>query len=224
MANANDASGISEFYVDVTDTGTLSVTDADSNLRFDGAHNSFSGVYIGGGMVDYGDPATFATVGNGSYCIVTLGNVDMSQGACTTAWADVDQSGTVMASSSTTITNYGTWNFTSDNGLTLEDPAAASSAYRNSRLTISLRWKRPAASGTTVFGIDLDEYGSASSNDGGFIYIAIGTLEFTAFLNNFYSVISSRTTSASAAGAPTISTTAPPSVPAVGPSPAPAPM
>jgi large repetitive protein len=190
LANAGDASGISEFYVDVTDTGTISVTDADSNLRFDGASNSFSGVYIGGGMVDYGDPATFDTVGNGSYCIVTLGNVDMSQGACTTTWADVNQNGSVTASSTTTITNYGTWNFTSDNGLTLEDPADASSSISEFTLNNTATLEKTGGTGTTVIGIDLDEYGDASSNDQGFIYIAIGTLAFNGLLNNFYSVIS----------------------------------
>jgi hypothetical protein len=44
--------GVSNIYVDVTDTGTLSVTGG-SNLRFFGAHNSFSGTYVGGGMFDY---------------------------------------------------------------------------------------------------------------------------------------------------------------------------
>ena len=78
-------SGVDEIFVNVTDTGTISVTDPNSNLRFDGASNSFSGTFIGGGMIDYGDPLT------PGYGTEALGNVDMSQGACTTTWAVVNQ-------------------------------------------------------------------------------------------------------------------------------------
>jgi len=76
--------GVSEIHVDVTDTGTLSVTDG-SNLRFFGAHNSFSGTYVGAGMVDYW---------TGS--INALGTINMTNGACTTVrGAIVNQNGVV---------------------------------------------------------------------------------------------------------------------------------
>jgi hypothetical protein len=61
--------GVSEIHVDVTDTGTLSVTDG-SNLRFFGAHNSFSGTYVGAGMVD-----------NWTGTINALGTINMTNGA-----------------------------------------------------------------------------------------------------------------------------------------------
>ncbi len=56
LNNSNDFSTVNYIFVDVTDTGTISVPDGNSNLRFDGASSSFSGTYIGGGMIDYGDP------------------------------------------------------------------------------------------------------------------------------------------------------------------------
>jgi hypothetical protein len=189
MVKLADKSGISEIYVDVTDTGTLSVSDSNSNLRFDGASNSFSGIYIGGGMIDYGDPATFQTVGNGSYSVNTLGNLDMSDGACTTTWADVNQNGQVTTSSNTSISNNGTWNFTSDNGLTLENPSEASTSIAVFAL-FGGTLAKTGGTGTTVIGIDFNEYGGPVSHQNGLINIASGTLAFNGLLNNFYSVIS----------------------------------
>jgi hypothetical protein len=109
--------GVSNIYVNVTDTGTLSV-EGGSNLRFFGAHNSFSGTYVGAGMVDYW---------TGS--INALGTINMTNGACTTVdGAIVNQNGVVTLSVNSTITNYGTWNFTSNNGLALADPSQPSSS------------------------------------------------------------------------------------------------
>jgi len=116
--------GVSNIYVNVTDTGTLSVEDG-SNLRFFGAHNSFSGTYVGAGMVDYWAGSTNA-----------LGTINMTNGACTTVSAGtaagddaiVNQNGVVTLSVNSTIANFGTWNFTSNNGLTLADPSQPSSS------------------------------------------------------------------------------------------------
>jgi hypothetical protein len=109
--------GVSNIYVDVTDTGTLSV-DGGSNLRFFGAHNSFSGTNVGAGMIDYW---------TGS--IDALGTINMTNGACTTVdGAIINQNGVVTLSVNSTITNYGTWNFTSNNGLALADPSQPSSS------------------------------------------------------------------------------------------------
>ena len=60
-AAANGVVGVSYIDVNVIDSGTISVPDnnprvSDTNLRFDGANNSFSGSYIGRGMIDYGNP------------------------------------------------------------------------------------------------------------------------------------------------------------------------
>ena len=76
----------------MVDTGTLSVPDndfsgADTNLRFDGASNSFSGIYIGGGMIDYGNPDDI------NFGTDNLGTINMEDGACTTSWATVNQNG-----------------------------------------------------------------------------------------------------------------------------------
>lgn len=162
LANPDDDSGVSEFYVDVTDSGTLSVPDTGSNLRFDGASNSFSGTYIGGGMVDYGDPAEFEALGYSNYSISTLGTIEMSQGACTTSWAYVNQNGEVTASSSTTISNYDTWNFTSDNGVMLENPSQASSSISEFELYNTGVLAKTGGTGTTLIGIDFNEYSGLS--------------------------------------------------------------
>jgi antigen 43 len=188
LANADDFSAVNEIYVDVTDTGVIEVSDGNSNLRFDGAINSFSGTYIGGGMIDYGDPNTFQTLGNGSYCVVTLGNLDMSDGACTTSWADVTQSGLVTASLYTSITILGDWTFTSDNGLALEQPEN-SSALERLVLNDTALLAKTGGTGTTVIGLNFNIYPDTFITVGGSIDIAVGTLAFDGLTNNFYSTI-----------------------------------
>ena len=125
---ANGVNEISYIDVNVIDTGTIIVPDNNpngdnTNLRFDGANNSFSGGYIGGGMIDYGNPDD---VGSG---IDYLDDINMEEGACTTSWATVNQSGEITLSDGSTIANYGTWNFTSENGITLATPTQNQDSY-----------------------------------------------------------------------------------------------
>jgi hypothetical protein len=190
--NPNDNSGVSEVYVDVTDTGTMSVEDGNSNLRFDGASNSFSGTYIGGGMIDYGDPVEFQALGDTSYCLVTLGNLNMVDNACTTSWADVTQNGSVTTDVDTSISNFGDWTFTSDNGLTLVLPPGDSPAGLADRFMLysTGTLSKTGGTGTTVLGINLNLPGWASNPLGGSIDIAVGTLAFNGSVNDFYSLIS----------------------------------
>jgi hypothetical protein len=172
------SAGVSEIYVDVTDTGTLSVPGG-NNLRFFGAHNSFSGTYIGGGMIDYW---------TGS--INALGTINMTSGACTTInWgAIVNQSGVVTLSDSSTysstITNSGgTWNFTSDNGLALADPSNPSASSASFTLYDALA--KTGGIGTTVIECNFNPAGGA-----GTISVATGTLAFNGLVSNFYGPIS----------------------------------
>jgi len=159
----------------VTDTGTLSVTDG-SNLRFFGAHNSFSGTYVGAGMVDYW---------TGS--INALGTINMTNGACTTVrGAIVNQNGVVTLSTNSTITNSGTWNFASNNGLALADPSdpgASSAAFTLDDASAKLA--KTGGIGTTVIACNFNPYGGA-----GTIKVATGTLAFNGLVSNFYGAIS----------------------------------
>jgi autotransporter passenger strand-loop-strand repeat protein len=168
------STGVSNIYVDVTDTGTLSV-DGGSNLRFFGAHNSFSGTYVGAGMVDYW---------TGS--INALGTINMTNGACTTVrGAVVNQNGVVTLSVNSTITNSGTWNFTSNNGLALADPPNSSTA----EFTLddaSAILAKTGGIGTTVIGCQFNPWGGAA----GTIKVATGTLAFNGLVSNFYGPIS----------------------------------
>jgi autotransporter passenger strand-loop-strand repeat protein len=175
--DANGVSGVSGIYVDVIDTGVLDVPDndpavSDTNLRFFGAHNSFSGTYVGGGMIDYGTGST-------NY----LGNIDMSLNACTTNFSIVNQNGVVMLSSGSTITNIGaaTWNFTSDNGVVMENPSRPSSAAFTNYGTVA----KTGGTGTTVIGVDFDPGGG-----GGSINVASGTIAFDGPSNIFTTTIS----------------------------------
>jgi hypothetical protein len=164
--------GVSNIYVDVTDTGTLSV-DGGSNLRFFGAHNSFSGTYVGAGMIDYW---------TGS--IDALGTINMTNGACTTVdGAIVNQNGVVTLSVNSTITNCGTWNFTSNNGLALADPSQPSSS--TAAFTLYDALAKTGGSGTTVIGCNFNPDGGA-----GTISVATGTLAFNGLVSNFYGPIS----------------------------------
>src|SRR3984957_1116342 len=169
LAQTGLVPGPSEIHVDVTDTGTLSVAGG-SNLRFFGANNSFSGTYVGGGMIDYWDGSTDA-----------LGTIDMTSGACTTVEdATVNQSGVVTLSTSTTITvATGTWNFTSDNGLVAVDPGASGAAF-----TLDGTLAKTGGTGTTVIGCDFNGNGGATIN------VAHGTLAFDGLSNNFSDAIS----------------------------------
>ena len=164
--------GVSNIYVNVTDTGTLSV-DGGSNLRFFGAHNSFSGTYVGAGMIDYW---------TGS--INALGTINMTNGACTTVdGAIVNQNGVVTLSVNSTITNYGTWNFTSNNGLALADPSQPSSS--SAAFTLYDVLAKTGGIGTTVIACDFNPNGGA-----GTIKVATGTLAFNGLVSNFYGPIS----------------------------------
>ncbi len=164
--------GVSAIYVDVTDTGTISVTGG-SNLRFFGAHNSFSGTYVGGGMVDYW---------TGS--INALGAINMTNGACTTVDdAIVNQNGVVTLSVNSTITNYGTWNFTSNNGLALADPSDPSAS--GAAFTLYETLAKTGGGGTTVIACNFNPDGGA-----GTIKVATGTLAFNGLVSNFYGAIS----------------------------------
>ena len=174
LAQTSLATGVSEIHVDVTDTGTLSVED-NSNLRFFGANNSFSGTYVGGGMIDYWDGSTDA-----------LGTIDMTSGACTTVeGATVNQGGVVTLSTSTSITILtGTWNFTSNNGLALADPSQPSASGASFTLYSTLA--KTGGTGTTVIGCDFNPSGGSA----GFITVAHGTLAFNGLISNFYETIS----------------------------------
>jgi hypothetical protein len=124
--------GVSNIYVNVTDTGTLSV-DGGSNLRFFGAHNSFSGTYVGAGMIDYW---------TGS--IDALGTINMTNGACTTVdGAIVNQNGVVTLSVNSTIT-------TTARGTSRQTTAwrwliRANPAPAPQLSPFMMRWPRPAA-------------------------------------------------------------------------------
>ena len=136
----NGVDGISHIYVDVVDTGTLSVPDntpdgATTDLEFDGTTNSFSGIYIGGGMIDYGAGSN------------TLGTIDMPRDACTTNFdgAIVHQNGVV------------------DTLLVRQRPKHHHQQYRrhvgSSRRTMASRWRIQAKSAArsspiTVLGKD----------------------------------------------------------------------
>ena len=162
--------GVSNINVDVTDSGTLSV-DGGSNLRFFGAHNSFSGTYVGGGMIDYWGGSTDV-----------LGTIDMTNGACTTVddGATVNQSGVVTLSTGTTITVVtATWNFTSDDGLVAVDPSSSSASF-----TVYGTLAKTGGTGTTVIGCDFN------GNDAATINVVSGTLGFNGLSNNFSDVIS----------------------------------
>ena len=152
------SAGVSEFYVDVIDTGTLSVQGG-SNLRFYGKNNSFSGTYIGGGMIDYWTGSTDA-----------LGTINMTDGACTTVDdATINQSGVVTLSTSTTITiDADSWNFTSDNGLAVPVPGSPGGA------AVSLdggTFAKTGGAGTTVIACDFN-------GNAGTISVASGVLAF----------------------------------------------
>jgi hypothetical protein len=170
--------GVSNIYVNVTDTGTLSV-EGGSNLRFFGAHNSFSGTYVGAGMFDYWAGS-----------INALGTIAMTNGACTTVSAGtagddaiVNQNGVVTLSVNSTITNYGTWNFTSNNGFALADPSQPSSS--GAAFTLYDALAKTGGSGTTVIACDFNPNGGA-----GTIKVATGTLAFNGLVSNFYGAIS----------------------------------
>jgi autotransporter passenger strand-loop-strand repeat protein len=169
LAQTGLAAGVSNINVDVTDTGTLSVAGG-SNLRFFGANNSFSGTYVGGGMIDYWDGSTDV-----------LGTIDMTNGACTTVdGATVNQSGVVTLSTSTTIkVATGTWNFTSDNGLVAVDPSSSGASF-----TLNGTLAKTGGTGTTVIGCDFNGDGAAT------ISVASGTLAFNGLSNNFSDAIS----------------------------------
>ena len=177
---ANGVNEVSLIGVDVIDSGTIIVPDNNpngdnTNLRFDGANNSFSGIYIGGGMIDYGNPDD---VGSGTDA---LGNIDMQSGACTTSWATVNQNGQLELSSSSSITNEGTWNFTSDNGLSIEAPGDTGSIFSNYS-TLA----KTGGTGTTVLDVSyFNPFGSS-----GAIIIDSGTLAFNGLQGWFYGSIS----------------------------------
>jgi hypothetical protein len=181
---ANGVNGVSYIDVNMIDTGTIIVPDNNpsgsaTNLRFDGANNSFSGIYIGGGMIDYGNPND---LGVGT---TYLGNIDMQSGACTTSWDTVDQNGVVTLSSSSTIGLFDTWNFTSDNGIAEENPNQGSSANFT---TFGGTLAKTGGTGTTVIGVTYDRYGGSAGD----IVVDTGTLAFDGpTINNFdYQVIS----------------------------------
>jgi hypothetical protein len=171
--------GVSNIYVNVTDTGILSVEDG-SNLRFFGAHNSFSGTYVGAGMVDYWAGSTNA-----------LGTINMTNGACTTVSggtgsdaAIVNQNGVVRLSIASTIANFGTWNFTSNNGLALADPSNPGASFAAFSLNGVLA--KTGGIGTTVIACNFNPYGAGAAT----IRVATGTLAFNGLISNFYCPIS----------------------------------
>ena len=122
-------------------------------------------------MIDYGDPMT------PGYGTETLGNIDMSQGACTTSWADVNQNGVVSVSGGSTITSYGIWNFTSNNGIVGESTGQTQFANFWSVGTL----EKTGGTGTT--SIDMPFYGSP-------IIIDTGVLAFDGSVSDFYGSIS----------------------------------
>ena len=174
---ANGVNEVSYINVDVIDTGTIIVPDNNpngdnTNLRFDGANNSFSGIYIGGGMIDYGNPDD---VGSG---VDYLGDINMEEGACTTSWATVNQNGEITLSDGSTIANYGTWNFTSENGITLAPPIQYQNSY--AAFTNYGTLATTGNSGTTVVEVAYwnSYYDPASDNLGGtgLVSVAAGTI------------------------------------------------
>ena len=183
-------SGVCEIYVDIIDTGTIEITDGKSNLRFDGTDNSFSGTYIGGGMIDYGDPLTpYVNSSSTGYSTDYLGTINMTDGACTTSWALVYQSGEITVSDDTTIKNGtntiytstdipATWDFTTDNGIALDDLPQNSGATFDNYGTL----EKTGGSGTTVIACDF------YSDDDGSISVETGTLAFDGLSNTFYDV------------------------------------
>ena len=161
----NTADVVDEIYVDVNSTGTISVY---GNIRFDGANNSFSGTYIGGGMIDYGDPLT------PGYGTDTLGNIEMTEGACTTSWATVNQSGELILSATSTINSQGTWNFTSDNGMLL-DGNKYDVDFNSVFYATSL--SKTGGTGTTVIGVPVAVYAPIGVKNSP-ITVTMGTLQF----------------------------------------------
>jgi hypothetical protein len=116
--------------------------------------------------------------------IDALGTINMTNGACTTVdGAIVNQNGVVTLSVNSTIANYGTWNFTSNNGLALADPSQPSSS--GAAFTLYDALAKTGGSGTTLIGCDFNPDGGA-----GTISVAIGTLAFNGLISNFYGAIS----------------------------------
>jgi hypothetical protein len=116
--------------------------------------------------------------------IDALGTINMTNGACTTVdGAIVNQNGVVTLSVNNTITNYGTWNFTSNNGLALADPSQPSSS--TAAFTLYDELAKTGGSGTTVIGCNFNPDGGA-----GTIRVATGTLAFNGLVSNFYGPIS----------------------------------
>ena len=179
----NGVNGVSYIAVDVIDTGTLSVPDnnpdsGDTNLQFDGADNSFSGIFVGAGMIDYGNPSA---PGTGTDYIGTL---DMKNGACTTSWAIVNQNGVITLSNSTTIgIQAGSWNFASDAAAMVEaNPGQVGYAdFADQGGTIA----KTGGTGTTVIAVPFQTFGG-----GGSIIIETGTLAFNGPSSNFSNTIS----------------------------------
>jgi hypothetical protein len=181
LNNGNDFSGVSEFTVDVFETGTIEETDSNSNLRLAGAINAVSGTYIGGGMIDYGDPAEQTLTGGDTYSITTIGTLDMIDSACTTSWGEVNQTGAVTTSLYTGITNFGAWNFAGDVGIALDQPGFASisvSAFNQDSGIVA----KTGGTGTSTIGIQF-------ADNGGTVSIASGTLAFDGVSNNFFSFV-----------------------------------
>ena len=162
--------GTSIISVDVIDTGTLSVADPgeSEDLLFNGANNSFSGTYVGPGMIDYG------------YGTNTLGTIDMTEGACTTSFGTVNQIGELTVSG-TTIQNWfdATWNFTTDNGVVFATPD-------QSQITDYGTLAKTGGTGTTVIGVNLYYY--LYGGDG--IVVDVGTLAFDGHESSFEGPIS----------------------------------
>jgi hypothetical protein len=164
--------GTSIIDVDFTNTatGTLSVAGGDEDLLFDGATNSFSGTYVGGGMIDYGDG------------INTLYTIDYTLGACTTSFGTVEQDGVLTLSTDSTLLNYNgaTWNLNNGSGFVLVDPSQSAAEFTDYGKLVD------NASGTTVMPIStyFQNFGS------GLISVASGsTLAFNGLSNQFYGPI-----------------------------------
>lgn len=156
-------SGVSYIGVTTVSSGTLSV--ADGNLRFTGTGNSFSGTYIGSGMVDYGTGSTS-----------TLHDINMIDGACTTSFGSVNQAGTLTLGCWSTIKNLvgSTWNFTGNNGLVFAGGGGPVPTFTNKGYL-----DKTGGTGTTVIGIDV------SNEESGVVYVATGKLSFNGASNMF---------------------------------------
>jgi len=169
---ANGVDGNSYINVDVIDTGTISVPNNTpsgntTDLVFGGADNSISGTFIGSGMIDYGNESGGSTT---EY----LGNIDMSENACTTALykSTIYQSGVVELSSfgagnqgTLAISPDATWNFTSNNGIAYENLSeiAQQTVYVDGTIA------KTGGTGTTVIAVDVNaNFGS--------VVVATGTL------------------------------------------------